>query len=54
MIYNSSSCVCWFLSLVSDQKISERKFGSKSALFILYAFILFMVNKVVIFGIFNL
>jgi hypothetical protein len=37
--------VCWFPRLVLDQRSSESKFGSRSALFIFYAFILLMVNR---------
>jgi hypothetical protein len=46
--------VCfWFPKLVSQQRNSERKFGSRSALFIyIYAFILFVVDRNAIFDIF--
>jgi hypothetical protein len=37
-----------------DHKSSERKFGFRSALIILYAFILFVVNRNAIFNIFLL
>jgi hypothetical protein len=40
-------------SLVLDHRNSERKFGSRSALFtFLYVFILFVVNRNAIFDIF--
>jgi hypothetical protein len=50
-IYKGYRCVCWFPRLVLDHRKSERKFGSRSVIFFLYAFILFLVNRNAIFDI---
>jgi hypothetical protein len=52
MIYNSPRCKCWLLSLVLNQRNSERKFESRVLYLFLYAFISFVVARNVIFGIF--
>jgi hypothetical protein len=50
-IYNNFRCVCWFPRLVLDQRVCSRKFGSRSAIFILCAFIPFMLDRNAIIGI---
>jgi hypothetical protein len=37
-IYNSSRCVCWFSRLVLGQRMSRRKFGSSTVIFIFICF----------------
>jgi hypothetical protein len=33
-IYNTSSCICWFLRLVLGQSMCRRKFGPVTVIFI--------------------